>query len=517
MKINLPVNSRELDFHEAARIISTTNPKGIITGYNQEFLDISGYTPEELLGKNHNVIRHPDMPPAAFHNLWETIKTGKPWMGLVKNRSKSGDYYWVDAFATPINHQGAVTEYQSVRTKPAREWVMRAEIVYAKIRDGKPALGRSLSLRHKLVLCVGLSMTPALLAASLIPQWSIIATILGITLGTVTVQRAVRPIAQLADDSRKIFDNPLMSHIYYGRHDEVGHIRLALKMLRSELDAVLSRIDFASTDLNEVATQTSDIAQKSRDCISMQQNAVHSITATITKMSTAVHEVARHASDTAQTVSDANKQVMASKQHIDKNIQAVMQLNENIANAAKIIAHLNKDSQNIGSVLDVIRSIAEQTNLLALNAAIEAARAGEQGRGFAVVADEVRTLAQRTQDSIGEIETMINQIQGTVHAATEAMQSNSHEVNITVTTAQQLVATLEIIATAVNRITSMTHQIASATEEQSMAARDIKNSADVIQDDSCKSVALAEQNQHVSDRLAKLTQQQTTLVQQFRG
>jgi len=135
MKINLPVTQREYDYPDSWVIVSTTDTKGIITYCNKAFIEISGFTEEELLGANHNIIRHPDMPPAAFKDLWDTIKKGKPWRGIVKNRCKNGDHYWVDAYVTPVYEGEKLIGYQSVRVKPSRAEIAAAERLYARIRE----------------------------------------------------------------------------------------------------------------------------------------------------------------------------------------------------------------------------------------------------------------------------------------------------------------------------------------------------------------------------------------------
>jgi len=131
MKTNLPVNDHEVNFPKHGKIISTTDLKGAISYFNQDFMDISGFSAEELQGKNHNLVRHPDMPPAAFQNFWDRLKQGKPWMGIVKNRCKNGDYYWVDAYVTPVYDGQDIVGYRSVRTKPDKEHVNRASTLYS--------------------------------------------------------------------------------------------------------------------------------------------------------------------------------------------------------------------------------------------------------------------------------------------------------------------------------------------------------------------------------------------------
>ena len=137
MKINLPVSQREVAVGARANILSTTDLKGVITYVNPDFIAISGFEEDELLGRSHNLVRHPDMPPAAFADLWRTLKAGRSWMGLVKNRCKNGDHYWVSAFATPVIRDGAVVEYQSVRSQAGAQRVARAEPLYAELSAGR--------------------------------------------------------------------------------------------------------------------------------------------------------------------------------------------------------------------------------------------------------------------------------------------------------------------------------------------------------------------------------------------
>ncbi|WP_299195043.1 PAS domain-containing protein [uncultured Amphritea sp.] len=137
MRKNLPVSDYEVPYDSALNILSTTDAKGAITYVNRDFIQLSGFEVSELVGKNHNTVRHPDMPPAAFSDLWSTVKTGESWMGIVKNRSKNGDHYWVDAYVTPVERNGQRAEYQSVRRKPDPQYVERAKKIYPSLMQGK--------------------------------------------------------------------------------------------------------------------------------------------------------------------------------------------------------------------------------------------------------------------------------------------------------------------------------------------------------------------------------------------
>ncbi|MCP4388033.1 MAG: PAS domain-containing protein, partial [Gammaproteobacteria bacterium] len=137
MRENLPVTQKRVEFKPTENLLSTTTPKGVITYANPDFCNIAGFSEEELVGQAHNIIRHPDMPPPAFNMMWDRLQSGHSWMGLVKNRCKNGDHYWVKAYATPIQKDGEIVEIQSVRTAPDAESLERAEKLYAQLREGK--------------------------------------------------------------------------------------------------------------------------------------------------------------------------------------------------------------------------------------------------------------------------------------------------------------------------------------------------------------------------------------------
>ncbi|MEN8166946.1 MAG: PAS domain-containing protein, partial [Pseudomonadota bacterium] len=160
MKINEPVTGREISMRDDMIIVSKTDLKGLITYANSAFIEIAGFSEAELIGKNHNILRHPDMPPAAFQDLWDTLRAGKPWTGIVKNRAKNGDHYWVQANVTPLYSNGHIVEYMSVRRRATPEQVRDAELLYAQINQGKLPRAplwklfnpvASLKLSHKMI------------------------------------------------------------------------------------------------------------------------------------------------------------------------------------------------------------------------------------------------------------------------------------------------------------------------------------------------------------------------------
>jgi len=281
------------------------------------------------------------------------------------------------------------------------------------------------------------------------------------------------PFAKIVTKSRSIFNHPLMNKIYTGRDDEFGEIELAMKMQQSQINAVVGRLSDTSRILSEIAKVTADSSSETSNGVVTQQSEITQVATAMTEMSATVREIAENAATTSDTTKAGMKETISGKNVVDETVTSINTLASEIRHAAGVIDKLSQHNENIGEILNVIKGIAEQTNLLALNAAIEAARAGEQGRGFAVVADEVRTLAGRTQESTAEIEKVIEQLQTGSQDAVAAMQESINKADISVDLATKAGKALESIITVINSITDMNHQIATASEEQSAVAEEV--------------------------------------------
>ncbi len=522
MKINLPVTGTERMLRDDTTIISTTDLKGIITSVNQHFIDISGYSKEELIGKSHNIVRHPDMPPAAFADLWSTLKAGNPWMGIVKNRCKNGDHYWVDAYVTPLYEGDRIAGYQSVRTIATRQRIERAEALYRQINAGKiPKTGGikgSIAARLGVGFLVILGALFAFTAfAGDVPLWaSALAWLMaaGVALGASRI--AIAPLLAAQADARAVVDNSLMQHIYIGNTHEAGRLQLAITMLQARLRTAMGRITYPATHLAAAAEQLAAVTEQTNQGIRQQQSETDQVATAMNEMSATVQEVARNAEQAAHAAQQADEAAHSGKQVVMQGIAAIDTLAREVEQAAQVIQKLETESAGIGAVVDVIRGIAEQTNLLALNAAIEAARAGEQGRGFAVVADEVRTLASRTQQSTKEIQQMIQRLQTGASEAVQVMMQSRSQAQSSVQQAARTGESLEAITRAVENITGMNTQIASAAEEQSAVAEEINRNIVNISQVGNQTAAAAQQTAAASDELARLAAQLQSLVRQFR-
>ncbi|SEN31240.1 methyl-accepting chemotaxis sensory transducer with Pas/Pac sensor [Pseudomonas sp. ok272] len=522
MKINLPVSGRNVDVAPDANILSTTDLTSAITYANADFIDISGYSREELLGSPHNLLRHPDMPSGAFAHMWGTLKSGRSWMGMVKNRCKNGDHYWVSAYVTPMTRDGVAVEYQSVRTKPSARQVAAAERAYARLRSQRsplhqrlPAAGLGLKLW---AMCCAVWLPVMLLVpwlASDSPWWLPLLLALGAAATGLGVNVLLRPLARLTQRARDIADNPLSQHIYTGRRDAVGQIEFALQMQEAQVGAAVGRIGDASQRLSGLAAELVAHLHSSHVSILEQQAQTDQVAAAIHQMAVSVAEVASHAQHASEAASCAEGATRDGHELVGESRSAVLLMADELMRAAQVIHQLEGRSSDISGVLEVIRSIAEQTNLLALNAAIEAARAGDAGRGFAVVADEVRGLAQRTQQSTNEIQRMISALQDGAHDAVQAMAQSSQHVQSSVDQAERAAAALDGISQQVNQITEMSVQIAAAVEEQSAVSEDINRNISGIRQASDVTVIAGQQSQVNSQDVAALAQDLLALAREF--
>jgi aerotaxis receptor len=483
MKINLPLTGQESIFSDQVTIVSTTDLKGITTHINQDFLDASGFSEDDLLGKNHNVVRHPDMPSAAFADLWQTLKKGESWIGIVNNRCKNGDHYWVDAFVGPVRENGKVVGYQSVRHKPDHADVKQADTLYKKINSGK--LGRwafsSIGHGNKIFLGMFATMGTSLGLVSLLNPISWVAASTGLVAGAIlafAVARALaKPLEQAAKASHAIINNPIARLVYSGRTDEIGQLQVALTMQQSRVRTLLGRVDDAAQNLIQCAETTAATAEMSSTGLTQQRSETEQVATALQEMSATAREVTNNINDSARAAHDASEESSNIKLIVTHAIGSISNLENEIATAMRVIKRLEQDSDAIGSVLDVIRGIAEQTNLLALNAAIEAARAGEQGRGFAVVADEVRTLAGRTADATQEIQAMIETLQSGSRAAVQAMQDAAKCSEDSVEHVGETAESLATITASITTISNMSAQISAAAEQQIIVVEEIERNA----------------------------------------
>jgi len=347
---------------------------------------------------------------------------------------------------------------------------------------------------------------------------SFITLFLGIAIAWWLGKNISKPIrnASVAMDNIAEGDGDLTQRLEEKGKDEISSLSVSFNHFAEKVRTMVSQVEGSTSQLAAAAEEMSSITQETTLGVQRQQAETEQVATAMNQMTATVQEVARHAAEAADAAKSANEEASSGNQIVDRVVSAINGLATEIDHASGVIGQLENDAENIGSVLDVIRGIAEQTNLLALNAAIEAARAGEQGRGFAVVADEVRTLASRTQQSTEEIQQMIEQLQAGSVKAVKVMQSSTEKAQESVNEAANAGASLSNINQAVTTITDMNIQIASAAGEQGSVAEEINRNIVNINDIVKQTAEGASQTSHASNDLARLSSELQSLVRQFK-
>lgn len=522
MRNNGPVSGREVNLGNDEEIVSSSDLKGTILFCNETFCKISGFTREELISQPHNILRHPHMPAAVFAGFWQTLKSDKPWMGIVKNRCKNGDHYWVNAYVTPVHQRGQVVGYESVRVKANRDCVARAEKVYQRIQNGQaiyPTWEKLWSNWSNAFLIALVTLVITGIAVSFTHSLSIGAfaslTLASLLTGFCAHQLQWGNLKHALNEAHKIIHDPTAAYIYTGRCDAQGDIMLAQLAQQARLRTALGRFGESSRELQTIANAANEQAQKTYKGITAQQHETANVANAMKQMSLAVQEVAVGATKTSSATSMAITEVEQGKQVIAGANHAISDLSNTVASLGQVLGKLSEDSGKIASVVDVIRGIAEQTNLLALNAAIEAARAGEQGRGFAVVADEVRHLAQRTQESTRHIQEIIGNLGKATADASDNMESCQQLADRSVREMDNVHEALNAITHSVSTIDQMSHQIATAAEEQSSMAHEIEQNTSTIANISDQSQAQVNEAGRLNHEMTDLAQKQKELILRF--
>lgn len=345
---------------------------------------------------------------------------------------------------------------------------------------------------------------------------TLIAVAVGVFFSIYMSRSISKPLKEAVAAARLLADGDLTVRFQSNSKDEVGELLATLALTAESLKNMIAQISNASSDMSRSTDQLSSAVTRSLDGISTQQAETDQVAAAMEEMACSVSEVAENATQAAESAEMANQESGTGQDIVIQTQNAIRELADSVTRTEGQIADLEKESINIGGILDVIRDIADQTNLLALNAAIEAARAGDQGRGFAVVADEVRGLAQRTQHSTQEIQTLIERLQSGAKSAVNSMQQGRDKADQSVANAEKAGTALEAITGAVSTISQMNTQIACASQQQSNVAEGISESISNVRDVAEQSAQSANETSRVSQEINQIAAQLQQMVSRFR-
>lgn len=491
MKTNYVTTQNEVFLEPGKPIVTKTDTSGRIVYANDSFVKISGFTKEELIGQNHNIVRHPDMPKEAFEDMWRTIKSGFPWKGYVKNRTKSGDFYWVEAFATPITQSGRITGFQSVRTMPDRSKVREVEDLYKRINSGSAKFPETKipksSFFYKNTWWFG--MIPASLAAvtpfihDFSPTLSYVSEVLALLSAGGFSYYLKRNVFSKIDDIQKnilSIDEGNLSSSVKIENGPLYSIFWSLESLRIHLKSMFSDVLIGATKVNDKAEVLQQTLRELEGSSSSQGETIMQVAAAMEEMSVSINEVSSNTESSLHAAKQTESSATVAMKTVESGIESSRRVVEVVHTSQQRISEVNASVEQIRAVSKVINEIAEQTNLLALNAAIEAARAGEQGRGFAVVADEVRKLAERTRTSTLDIGNAVNGIIDLAQSAVHMMEKTEQEVSNSTGEIQASSSDLKNILEASREAASRAEEITEMLRQQSIASHEVASSMERI-------------------------------------
>lgn len=509
----------ELRLKSGRPLISATDSKGIIRFVNDDFVEISGYSREELIGSPHNIVRHPDMPAPVFAGMWERLKSGHPWMGIVKNRSKNGDYYWVDAYVTPVFKGGEVIGYESVRTIADPDRVREASEIYRALnKNGRmpysvAAIGNTVS---DLVI-LGLALLVSALVYQFLGYAASLTTLAVILLGMrvfdrrTTRARLTKALSVLGSP----FVSPVGARIYSRQRGDFATLELALIAANAHLHTVLRRLYTASNEVADHAKFSGSLSKKLVDALDRQldetrqiTDAVSSVNRVADDVSASVHKTANQATATLALTESGTKIARETRSAIEHLAEAVEQISSSVH-------HLATSSTNVSSAAQLIEQLADQTNLLALNAAIEAARAGEHGRGFAVVAEEVRQLAYRTQEATKQIHEIVHNLQQGAEQSMSAAEKGRTAAEEGVSCARETERVLLSISEAATDISRLTEHVAASSEEQLQVTENVNHSLHTVQNISEQGARTGQESSQIAQELEQSALRMHELIERF--
>jgi aerotaxis receptor len=529
-----------------AFIYSQTDLKGMIVEANDVFANLSGYEAEEMVGRPHNLVRHPDMPKEAFADMWRSLKAGRPWQGAVKNCRKDGGFYWVMATISPVRGSGGrVVGYQSVRRRPSREQVKAAEDAYKKIQNGDKSLviedGRVVKVRSQLaewnsrpdiqILRAAMCSLAGAAGGVALEMWGngsglvrwgaaltfALSALCSLCLLLRTLPNLRRDLGQMEAYLDGILSSgDLTLSFDLEKQDRSGNISRKLKLLIGWVQSSILCIEDAVVPVQTGTQQVLKSILEIDESANSQNLATASVAAASNELELTIREVSEHLRETESAVSETGRRATEGAEVSQSASNRIQELAKSIKGAAVEVEALGTSSAEVGAIAGVIREIADQTNLLALNASIEAARAGDAGRGFAVVANEVRSLADRTMKATAKIDALIGTIKGDGDRAMSGMRTGAAQVTDGVALVQEAQGALsginDLMAEAVRKVS----EIASSSTQQTDAMNEISSNISHVAAMTEQNVLVVHRTKELMGTMAPLVDRVKQAVKQYR-
>lgn len=561
MRKNLPITNREVLMEDGSIIVSSTDLKGRIEFMNKDFIDISGFEKEELMGQPHNVIRHPEMPPEAFEDMWRDLKAGTAWTGYVKNRTKNGDHYWVLANAMPKIVNGETVGYISIRKKPDTDMVRQVSDIYQLFINGK---AENLAIEHgrviektttarfkrwstkitsKLTLFATSQIVTILIVAGIAyytgyqninenqTPWSGLTLLLGSIAASIATILFIKKRCEAAFKNRVAYVESKLNSVIkddYNIHIDVRDDEF--QSILTTVRALQAKLAYADLEKKELDREKHIMQQKVADDFEQSvKSIVNIVAAASTQLSHSAESMSHTANDSAQkainasqeavsttsnvqTVASAAEELSASVQEITQQIQKTRELvltsSSKAKDADKAASGLTEATNKVSQAMELIANIASQINLLALNATIESARAGEHGKGFAVVASEVKNLASQTDNMINEIQVVTTEMKDAVSTIVKTL----HEITSSVDSISDATSG---VASAVEQQSATTNEIARSMQSAASGVQIISSSLEGVKGSSEQAGATSSEISQASQDLSVQAEELSTKVEEF--
>lgn len=453
------------------QLISLINTHGEYTYVNSDYCQNLGYSQDELLGKNSRDLDSPDMPASVKDEVKTTLEKGFSWQGILCKTTKDGSKCWINTFITPQFENGKIIGHQAISTIATVQMIKRANKVYDNL-NGK-SLTFEFTRSHRFTLLVILSLISQVFIFTYLDfTASLIAAISAIT-PIIVFWQDIIPMARKAQKMQSTFDS-VSRQVYFGK-GTASVFDFNMSLLKTKIKAILERTLDATKPISDIINKVHQGTEQTRTNLVTQQQELTEVSSAMAQMITSTQEIAQNSISTSDEISATYNLCEQAQSGINTTTIEIKQLADEVEQASSAADKLNNEAQNVGKLMTDIQSIADQTNLLALNAAIEAARAGEHGRGFAVVADEVRSLSSRTQETAVHVHTSLSEMLATINDWLVMMKKNKDNADNCVEQAENSDQAIAVIHQKMQQLSGLSMQIATAAEEQSSVSNEINN------------------------------------------